>query len=68
MKWSRDANKVVKKSYLKSDPVNEKGIPIRGYRKRILKVWHESGSSESTEQRVCVRQGPLGKTVGCQRL
>ena len=53
VKWSRDMNKVVMKCYLKSDPVNENGIPIRGYRKRVFKVWQEIGPFESTEQRVC---------------
>ena len=53
VKWSRDMNKVVMKCYLKSDPVNENGVPIRGYRKRMFKVWQETGPFESTEPRVC---------------
>ena len=39
--------------YLKSDPVNENGTPIRGYRKRLFKVWQEIGPFEPTEHRVC---------------
>ena len=53
VKWSRDVNKVVMKCYLKSNPMNENGIPIRGYRKCMCKVWQEIGPFESTEQRVC---------------
>ena len=39
MKWSKDVNKVVMRCYLKSDPVNENGAPIRGYRRRMFKIW-----------------------------
>ena len=53
MKWSKDVNKVVMRCYLKSDPVNENGAPIRGYRKRMFRIWQEIGPFESTEQRVC---------------
>ena len=39
--------------YLKSKPVNENGVPIRGYRQRMFRVWQEIGLFESTEQRIC---------------
>ena len=32
MMWSKNFNKVVMGCYLKSKPVNENGVPIRGYR------------------------------------
>ena len=54
-------NKVVMKCYLKSDPVNENGIPIRGCRKQIYKVWQEIGPIESTEQRVCDQERVIRK-------
>ena len=41
------------KCYLKSDPANKNGIPIRGYIKRMFKVQQEIGPFQSTEQRVC---------------
>ena len=53
MKWSKDENKVHMRCYFKSDPVNENGAPIRWYRKHMFKIWQETGSFESTEQRVC---------------
>ena len=62
LKWSRDVNKVVMKCYLKSDPVNENGVPIRGYRKRILKLRQEIGPFESTEQSVCDKARSIRKT------
>ena len=39
--------------YLKSKPVNENGVPIKGYRQRMFRVWQEIGLFESTEQRIC---------------
>ena len=30
MMWSKDVKKVVMKCYVKSKPVNENGVPIRG--------------------------------------
>ena len=53
MMWSKDVNKVVMECYLKSKPVNENGVPIRGYRQRMFRVWQEIGLFESTEQRIC---------------
>ena len=44
MMWSKDVNKVVMECYLKSKPVNENGVPIRGYRQRMFRVWQEIGS------------------------
>ena len=49
----RHVNKVVMECYLKSKPVNENGVPIRGYRQRMFRVWPETGLFESTEQRIC---------------
>ena len=53
MMWSKDVNKVVMECYLKRKPVNENGVPIRGYRQRMYRVWQEIGLFESTEQRIC---------------
>ena len=53
MMWSKDVNKVVMECYLKSKPVNENGVPIRGYRQGMFRVWQEIGLFESTEQRIC---------------
>ena len=53
MKWSKEVNKVVMECYLRSKPVNENGVPIRGYRQRMFRVWQEIGLFESTEQRIC---------------
>ena len=53
MMWSKDVKKVVMECYLKSKPVNEDGVPIRGYRQRMFRVWQEIGLFEATEQRPC---------------
>ena len=33
--------------------MNENGVPVIEYRKRMFKLWKEIGPFESTEQRVC---------------
>ena len=47
--------------YLKSKPVNENGVPIRGYRQRMFRVWQEKGLFESTEHRICDQARAIGK-------
>ena len=47
--------------YLKSKPVNENGVPIRGYRQRMFRVWQEIGLFESTEQRICDQARAISK-------
>ena len=53
VKWSKEVNKVVIECYLRSRPVNENGVPIRGYRQGMFRVWQEIGLFEATEQRTC---------------
>ena len=59
--WSKEINKVDMKCYLKSKPVNEKGVLIRGYRQRMFQVWQEIGPFESTEQRICDQSRAIRK-------
>ena len=43
LKWCKGVNKVVMECYFRRKPVNENGIPTRGYRQRLLpiyKCWH----------------------------
>ena len=47
--------------YLKSKPVNENGVPIKGYRQRMFRVWQEIGLFESTEQRICDKARAIRK-------
>ena len=53
MMWSKDVKNVVMECYLKSKPLNENGVPIRGCRQRMVRVWQEIGLFEATEQRPC---------------
>ena len=39
--------------YFRSNPVNENGRPVRGYRQRLHREWKERGLFEATEQRIC---------------
>ena len=38
--------------YYRSRPVDENGVPIRGYGQRMFREWRERGMFESTEQRI----------------
>lgn len=62
--WSKEVNKVVMECYFRSKPVNENGVPARGYRRRMFHVWGEIGLLESTEQRMCDEAKQYGKTAG----
>ena len=46
-------NMVVMECYFRSNPVDENGIPLRGYRQRLLREWNERGLFPTTEQRLC---------------
>ena len=39
-KWSKHVNIVIMECYYKSKPLNENGVPIRGYWKRKYRVGH----------------------------
>ena len=46
LKWCKEVNKVVMRCFYSSEPTK------RGYRKRMLNVWKETGVFELTEQRL----------------
>ena len=52
-KWSKQVNIVIMECYYKSKPLNETGVPIRRYRKRMYREWQNRGLFEATEQRIC---------------
>ncbi|XP_068684755.1 uncharacterized protein [Montipora foliosa] len=52
MQWTKQVNIVVMECYYRNRPVDENGIPIRGYRRRMFREWRERGMFESTEQRI----------------
>ena len=41
-KWSKEVNVIIMECYYRSNPVNENGVPIRGYRKECT----ENGEKE----------------------
>ena len=45
-KWSKEVNKIVMRSFFKSEPNK------RGYRKKMLEIWKDIGVFEVTEQRL----------------
>ena len=53
MKWIRELNLAVMECYFLSNPTDENGKPIRGYRKRMHNIWKERNLPIVTEQRLC---------------
>ena len=39
MRWNKEVNKVVMECFYRSNPFNEEGRPIRGYRQRMFREW-----------------------------
>ena len=53
-KWSKEVNIVVMECYFRSNPIDDNGIPIKGYRQRMFREWLERGPFiDVTEQRIC---------------
>ena len=52
-KWTKELNTAVMECYFLSDPVNEDGKPIRGYRQRMHRVWKDRGLLDVSEQNLC---------------
>ena len=53
VRWTKKMNIDVMECYYRSNPVDENGKPIRGYRRRMFNIWKERGIIELTEQRLC---------------
>ena len=53
-KWSKAMNIEVMECYYLSNPVDDSGRAVRGYRKRMHGMWHSRGGDlEVSEQRLC---------------
>ena len=52
-KWSKNMNKIVMKCFFRSQPFDDDGKPIIGYRQRMMQEMKEHGVFEITEQRLC---------------
>ena len=45
---------MVMECYYRSNPINENGVPLKGYRQRTYREWLERGPfGDATEQRIC---------------
>ncbi|XP_063585458.1 uncharacterized protein LOC134762848 [Penaeus indicus] len=51
--WSKDIDKVIMECFYRSNPFDENGKPIRGYRQRMFREWRERGKFGTTGQRIC---------------
>ena len=38
-KWSKEVNTVVKECYYRSSPIDENGVPLKGYKQRMHREW-----------------------------
>ena len=50
------------KCYYRSKSFDEKGTPVRGYRRRMHRYWQEGGLFRVTEQRLCDQARAIRKT------
>ena len=53
VRWTKRMNIAVMECYYSSNPVDENGKSLRGYRGRMFNIWKERGITELTEQRLC---------------
>ena len=51
-RWSKEINMKILECYFRCKPVDENGVPVRGYRQRMYKEWQEIDPFTSTEQRI----------------
>ena len=51
-RWSKEINMIIMECYFRCKPVDENGVPVRGYRQRLYKEWQERGPFTSMEQRI----------------
>ena len=51
--WSKEINIAVMECYYLSNPVDDNGKPVRGYRRRMHSIWKERQSFNITEYRLC---------------
>ena len=47
-KWSKNVNKIVTGCFFRSQPFDDDGKPIRGYKQRMMQEWKEHGVFEIT--------------------
>ena len=52
-KWNKQVNIAAMECFYLSKPVDENGVPIRGYRQRLHRIWMDRGLFETSEQRIC---------------
>ena len=53
-KWPKKVNIVVMECYYRSNPIDDNGVPLKGYKQRMYKKWFEQGASgNAIEQRIC---------------
>ena len=52
-RWSKEMNVDIVECYFLTEPVDESGKPIRGYRRRMYNTWKERQGFNITEQRLC---------------
>jgi len=50
----KEVNIVVMECYYRSNPTDENGVPVKGYRQRMYREWLDRGPfPDVTEQRIC---------------
>ena len=52
--WPKEVNIVVMECYYRSKPIDDNGVPLKGYQQRMYRKWLQQGASgNAIEQRIC---------------
>ena len=52
--WPKEVNIVVMECYSRSNPIDDNGVSLKGYRQRMYRKWLEYGAfGDAIEQRIC---------------
>ena len=61
---SKEVRIVVMECYYRANPIDENGVPVKGYRKRMYREWLQQGPfADATEQRICDQANAIRKKM-----
>ena len=63
-KWPKKVNIVVMECYYRSNPIDDNGVPLKGYKQRMYRKWLEQGASRNAiEPRICDQARAIRRNI-----
>ena len=63
-KWPKKVNIVVMECYYRSNPIDDNGVPLKGYKQRMYRKWLEQGASgNAIEPRICDQARAIRRNI-----